>query len=169
MHPTPLRPGEACRVFVTSATYDGNLGGLAGADAKCDERAAESGWPGTYRACLSDGTYSPGTRFVRNPVPYQFVNGTTIEANWADLTDGTLDAALNRNEWGDVVAPGRVWTNTNSNGSGASSGHCENWTIDLSVPYWGATGSAFSTDKYWTEGGLAVCDSSGSLYCFQQG
>ena len=153
---------------MTSATYNGNLGGLAGADAKCDERAAEAGWPGTYRAWLSDSTYSPSTRFVRNPGPYQLVNGTTIATNWADLTDATLAAAINVTEKGDAAAPDFVWSNTKPDGGGAGNVHCQNWTSQLSMPHWGATGSSSSTDAFWTEGSFAVCSSPCYLYCFQQ-
>src|SRR5207248_2675590 len=52
--------GSACvvmvnkRVFVTSVMYDGNLGGLAGADAKCQARATAASLSGTYKAWLSD-------------------------------------------------------------------------------------------------------------------
>ena len=35
------------RIFVTSTTYDGNLGGLAGADAKCAARGAAAGLSGS--------------------------------------------------------------------------------------------------------------------------
>jgi hypothetical protein len=51
-------------MFTTSATYDGNLGGLAGADAKCQSLAAAKGLAGTYRAYLgATGTNAP-SRFA---------------------------------------------------------------------------------------------------------
>ena len=49
-------------VFVTSASSNGNIGGLAGADEKCQMEAdgPDSIVPsGTYLAWLSDGTDSP--------------------------------------------------------------------------------------------------------------
>ncbi len=55
-------------VFVTSASFSSNLGGLTGADDKCQ---AEADGPasivpaGTYLAWLSDGTDSPDTRFTK--------------------------------------------------------------------------------------------------------
>ena len=91
-----------CRVFVTSTTHDGNLGGLAGADAICQARAAAAGLPGTYLAWLSDGSASPATRFLTQSAgPYRLVNGTTIADDWADLTSGDLDAPINITETGD--------------------------------------------------------------------
>ena len=49
-------------VFVTSIEYDGNLGGLGGADAACQSRAAFAGLPGTYVAWLSTPTVSAHSR-----------------------------------------------------------------------------------------------------------
>ena len=49
--------------FVTSQQNSGNLGGLAGADAKCQSRANTGGLPGSYGAWLSTGQGSPQSRF----------------------------------------------------------------------------------------------------------
>ncbi|MCW7494243.1 DUF1554 domain-containing protein [Leptospira sp. 2 VSF19] len=43
------------KVFVTAATYDGNLSGIAGADAKCNADANKPS-TGTYKAMLTAGT-----------------------------------------------------------------------------------------------------------------
>ena len=65
-----LADGDGCsaacltekRAFVTSQLYNGNMGGLAGADARCQGLADAVGLPGTYRAWLSSATESPSTR-----------------------------------------------------------------------------------------------------------
>ncbi|MDE0205503.1 MAG: hypothetical protein OXP66_05695, partial [Candidatus Tectomicrobia bacterium] len=48
---------EACQetvfVFVTKAAFQGNFGGLAGADARCQSAARDAGLPGLFRAWLS--------------------------------------------------------------------------------------------------------------------
>ena len=68
-------------VFITSAKFKGNLGGLAGADDKCQ---AEADGPasivpsGTYLAWLSDGTDSPDTRFTKSSHPYMLPDGTKL-------------------------------------------------------------------------------------------
>ena len=48
-------PGNV--IFPTSQLFDGNLGGLSGADEKCDQAASDAGLPstGTYTAWLSVG------------------------------------------------------------------------------------------------------------------
>ena len=53
-------------VFVTSEIYNGALGGLAGADAKCQERADVARRSGTFKAWLSDRTASVEDRFDRS-------------------------------------------------------------------------------------------------------
>lgn len=45
---------EPKSIFVTSATYNGNLGGVSGADAKCAADAQAAGR--TYKALIVDGT-----------------------------------------------------------------------------------------------------------------
>ena len=109
-------------VFVTTATFDGNLGGLAGADEKCQAAAdASSIVPsGTYRAWLSDSTGSPSTRFQRSTGPYVLPDGTIIAAHgYADLTNGTLNAPIDQTETGGPTSPPgtTVWSNTASAGT----------------------------------------------------
>jgi cysteine-rich repeat protein len=52
------------KVFVSSQMYDGNLGGLAGADAKCQALADAANLTGTYMAWIStnqhDRAWRPG-------------------------------------------------------------------------------------------------------------
>src|SRR5687768_1978989 len=52
------------RVFLTSVSYDGNLGGVAGANAKCQLRAEAAGRTGRWRAILN----GPGSIQVNGPV-----------------------------------------------------------------------------------------------------
>ena len=47
---------EVKRVFVTSANYTGDLGGLVGADSKCQALADSAGLDGNYKAWLSTNT-----------------------------------------------------------------------------------------------------------------
>ena len=70
--PTPKR------VFVTSSTFDGNLGGLAGADVKCQGAATTAGLPGTFRAWLSDSTTSASARLTHSALPYALVNDVQV-------------------------------------------------------------------------------------------
>jgi hypothetical protein len=167
--PSTCGIGGPCLVFVTSVASQGNLGGLAGADATCQSLAAASGLFGTYRAWLSDGTASPATRFVHSPGPYQLVDGTTITANWADLTDGAIQAPIVITEQGTVVSSPEVWTNTRADGTvNSDTRHCHDWTtVDSGA---GQTGYVWANNVAdWTDTQpVSACSESHHLYCFQQ-
>ncbi len=157
----------AMRVFATSVGYDGNLGGLTGADARCQLLANIAGLPGTYKAWLSDSSGSPSTRFTQSSGPYVLVNGTTVIANnWADLVDGTLAAAINLNEQGSSIGSNYVWTGTL--GSGTPSGNnCSDWSSN-SITILGTYGNTNLASSNWTNAGLSTCTGILRLYCFQQ-
>lgn len=166
---TPRRCGEGapCTVFVTSTTHNGNLGGLAGADALCNQRASAAGLPGTYKAWLSTSTSAVLDRFTRNPGPYVRVDGTPIADSWADLTDASLLAPINRTEFNQAPSSTFVWTSTYDDGMW-SGNNCFSWTYDgteeVSWP-----GNNSRTDDDWADAGSArVCNELAHLYCFQQ-
>jgi hypothetical protein len=162
--------GGPCRVFLSSTLHDGNLGGLSGADAKCQGLATSAGLPGTYKAWLSDSTSSPSSRFVPSTGPYRLVNGTTIAANWTDLTDGTLLAPISVTETGGGIGPTRVpWTHTKIDGSpgGLHNVHCSNWSTNAAAVQ-GDVGRAVNSDSLWTDYSVFFCDTFRHLYCFQQ-
>ena len=177
-------------VFVTSAAYDGNLGGLSGADAKCNAAAASAGLPGTYKAWLSDSTASPSTRFTQSAVlPYRRVDGTLVARNWADLTDlilaapiNALAAPINVTESGSTLGTNQyAWTYTTFRGSEVvdlgpiflGGLHCADWTSNARGEY-GIVGDPADDIDDGTLGGwsvfdVAVCDATGvHLFCFQQ-
>ena len=123
------------RVFVTAAKYNGDLGGLAGADAKCQAAADAAGLGGIFMAWLSDGLDSPGTRFLTLPLgPYITINGATVAGSYGDLTNGTgnINTPLDITETGaSVVAGDSVWTNTGTTGSSTTDlaiNTCFAWT-----------------------------------------
>ena len=76
--------------FVTSTTHSGDLGGLAGADAECQNLAAAVGAGGrTWRAYLSTtGTQTEPAVNARDRIgdgPWHNANGVMIAASLADL------------------------------------------------------------------------------------
>jgi len=170
--------GGPCITFASSGTYTGNLGGLVGADAICNQLAGEAGLPGTYMAWLSDRSVggSPAQRFAtRSSGPYQLVNGTRVVANWNDLVDGTLAHAIDLDENGnpaDSDPDEAVWTATTSAGGHSGWGNplddCDGWTIGTSDGE-GMIGLYFQTDGRWTNvGGVQTCEKRNLIYCFQQ-
>ncbi|MBK6698138.1 MAG: hypothetical protein IPG50_39025 [Myxococcales bacterium] len=95
--------GNVCkkRVFVTSATYTGLLGGTAGADAKCQGLADAAHIGGRFKAWVT----SPATRFLHSRGPYVRVDDVVVANSWADLADGVLAAPISRTETGAAPSP----------------------------------------------------------------
>ncbi len=158
------------RVFVTTDTYDGNLGGLDGADAKCQAAADGADLDGTYMAWLSDGLDSPGTRFITLAIgPYITVGGATVAGSYGDLTDGSINFKIDRTETGALVG-GRseAWTNTTFAGSSTSERDTESCGFWLNNSDFGHKGERLLTDQNWTQAGLTFCSLAVHLYCFEQ-
>jgi hypothetical protein len=157
-------------VFITSTLYNANLGGLAGADAKCQARADAAELPGSYRAWLSDSATSAADRFAHSALPYVLINGAQIAANWTDLTDGTLAAPINVDESG--FAPtdkGYAWTSTTVAGQALPADSlitCQDWGSADSLLQ-GSLGSSRTSDAGWTDSSLSAnCGYTTHLYCF---
>jgi hypothetical protein len=171
------------RVFVSSALYTGNLGGLAGADAKCQALADAAKLGGTYRAWLSDVKTNARTRLVHSTVPYVLVDGTVVASDWFALVSGSLDHAINKTESGGVPPMGTliclagspsVWTLTGTGGAVQGNYDCSGWMSGSISSDAGSIemvwGVADSKDSKWT----AACTSqqcgpkTASLYCVEQ-
>lgn len=170
--PTPTLGVTSNRVFVTSTTYNGNLGGLAGADAKCQERAKAAGMGSSvWKAWLSDGTATAADRLGHSTFPYILLNGTVIANNWSDLVDGSLQNPINLTE--NKTIPNYmscVWTQTTTTGGLESIASnvtaCSNFTAaDTNYSYCGRNGSI---DSNWTRWSTDRCDQQHPLYCFEQ-
>ena len=160
-------------VFVTSVSFNGNLGGLTGADDKCQAQAdgpASIVPSGTYLAWLSDGTDSPDTRFTKSSHPYILPGGTKIAQDYVDLTDGSLLHPINVEPTGRRLGLEYIWTGTNSDGTTAPV-HltCNRWTADPLVNFNGKGGRTNRVDKLWSDRVARVsCRRRHKLWCFQQ-
>ena len=162
-------------VFVTSATFDSNLGGLTGADAKCQ---AEADGPtsivptGTYMAWLSDGTNSPNTRFTKSSHPYVLPNGKKVAENYTDLTDGSILTLINLGPHGKPIGYQRFWTGTYPDGTSARvdeyNGTCGGWAVAPPAGKWGMTGHTGKKTTSWTNIHGDLCHKKLKLACFQQ-
>jgi phospholipase/lecithinase/hemolysin len=109
-----------CIMFVTSTAQSGDMGGLASADAICNQLSAAAGLVGTYQAWLCDGKSWPAMRSSKASVPYLRTDGALIAINWADLTDGSIVNGISRTETGQDVsatAPFLPWTNVTAAGT----------------------------------------------------
>lgn len=168
------------RVFVTSTTYNGNLGGLSGADAKCQERANIASLGGTWKAWLSDTNTSAASRLTHNTGPYKLLNNAQVANNWADLIDGYMVWYINADETGKEIKPQqymtyRAWTGSRENGEkiGDMGSYCQNWTTSVAYDgqraYSGTSGEIFSYSRWsWSPYGSNPCSDPNRLYCFEQ-
>ena len=163
------------RVFVTNATYSGNLGGLAGGDSICNQTAANANLGGEWVAWLSINIQSNVTNstvvHAKDRIPdsaYVRLDGVTVADNKADLTDGTIQSPINISELGTVVSginwytPG-VFTGTNQSGM-ATGSDCSAWT---NMTTFGTYGSHDITNSLWTNIGPSSCTQR-RLYCFEK-
>jgi hypothetical protein len=166
----------AKRVFVTSALFSSNLGGLSTAYQDCQDMATNAGLTGFFVAWLSDSFTDPVHQLAQASIPYALVDDTIIADNWNDLTDGTLRHAIDHDENGNVVAFDAyavVWTGTHASGlkyyGVGDNETCLDWATG-NVGYRGFQGSPFATGPTWTESASVDCTmiSSARLYCFEQ-
>jgi hypothetical protein len=159
------------RVFVSSQTYNGNLGGIAGAQAICNQLAAAAGLEGSFDAWLSTEASSPNTRFVRHTGPYIRVDGTPVAWSYVDLTDGFLFSALRMDENGDLLGESDLaWTGTSPQGDYQPTtllDDCSDWTNGGGFGN-GFAGRTFYQDANWSTFFNAACGSAQHLYCFEQ-
>jgi hypothetical protein len=171
-------------IFVTGTLYSGNLGGLDGADAKCQDRAKAGGLSGQFKAWLSDSTISAAARLTHANAPYVLVDGTLVAKDWAELTSGRLQAPIMLTEF--VRMPTvtshpsgcgtfLVWTNSKEDGSMVDKNRsCSNWTDGTSSPSPDRAGTVLGeaeSESLWSsecKSRLAACNGSFPLYCIEQ-
>ena len=170
--------GEACTaacklagkvVFVTSEAYDGALGGLPGADDKCNTLAmeAELANAGSFLAWLSAEDKSPMSRMVHHDQPYLLLDGQTIIADsWTDLTDGSLDAPIMIDELGMVAPDNAAWTGTSASGEPAAP-TCKGWTSAKKGDP-GLRGLLGAVNEEWSDAAATSCGYAARLICVEQ-
>ena len=151
-------------VFVTDGTWTGNLGGHAGADAKCQAEADANGISGTFMAWVG----KPSTRFsILSTTPYYRLDGTKIADSYTDLTSSSsLTNPISITPSGATISTAHaVWSGSRSGGTGNESGNCTDWTTNASTKS-GMRGD--TTGNAWAESNTYSCDNTGALYCFEQ-
>ncbi len=156
-------------LFVTSTSYSGNLGGLVGADSKCQARAQAAGLPGIWIAFLSDSNINVLDRIP--DVVYKRRDGAIIANSKSDLFDGSINVGIRFNEFANTRGQGGVWTGSNIDGT-KNNNNCNNWNSDSIEPYRSVLGYNTQDDTIyhwitWTTEG--VCDPTHShyLYCIR--
>lgn len=161
-------PTESNRVFVSSQTVNGNLGGVLGADQKCQQFATDANLGGNWKAWISDSNQSASDRLFHSTEPYVLsFDQTLIANNWDDLTDGSIQNQFNKTQTGTNLGGKSVWTGTNANGA-SNANTCQNWTSSNSTVSTGRRGKTDQTTQQWTTENNAGCAAQNHLYCIEQ-
>ncbi len=158
------------RIFVTAATFKGNLGGIGGADLKCNADTNKPG-VGTYKAMIA----GESIRSAFPPVDWVLTAGTSYFRPADEvliaraLTDAVFTFPLNAT----IVDQGmtRVWVGLKADWT-QSGGICGAqgmpWTQD-DHPYVGRSGRASELDGLALLADFgAICDDELGLYCVEQ-
>lgn len=157
------------RVFVTNATYTGDLAtaggklsGLEGADALCNTAATAAALGGSWKAWASDGTVRAIDRITGSGPWHKLDSGKTLVFNnKANLATLPL-VAIDYNENGVAVGGLEdIWTGTSTGGAGSGSS-CLGWTTTGAVGTYGVTNTAS-----WTDSATGGCANARRLYCFE--
>ena len=168
---TTNNPGSYKRVFVVNNEFKGDMGGLAGADQICQDRAVANSYAGTFYAWLAtDSSDDPESRFTRASVEYRDPIGQVVAYDWASLTSGGLAKYFDMRE--DVLEDTGwdKWTNVAADGTAKYNGtnNCLGWTSSSNAQM-GHVGRSNTSGESWTDHDLMPCDSDNiRLICIQQ-
>jgi hypothetical protein len=181
--------GQDCRyngriVFLSSELYDGDLGGVSGADLKCQTlaKAFDPDRYYTYRAWLSDGTSDPNMTFEHGPTfadtPYALLSGVLVAASFDDLVQNGPAVGITITDTYQAVIKAFVWTHTTHAGwKIPDDHHCEQWTADdfshVAMTGWNALPEdspdlqTWIDERWWTRYAEDFCQTARHLYCFE--
>ncbi|MCB9700799.1 MAG: DUF4215 domain-containing protein [Myxococcales bacterium] len=179
-------------VFVTADVYEGDLGGLYGADALCESLADDALADDVpellagraFKAWLSDDTQSPSTRFFAKLEDYggtyvmidttkKQIELIPVAVGWSGLVSGMLDHPLDHDQHGAIVNTNNtVWSNTKPDGTGGKwawanqmdDSHCLKWS---SVIGGGNTGAISPQSGNWTANSFTSCNNTARIYCIE--
>jgi hypothetical protein len=171
--------------FVTSTgngASGGNLGGLSGADAKCQNLATNAGAGSrTWHAYLSTDTPLVNARDRIGTGPWANQAGVMVASNLTTLHNGVAGALI-LDELGQVVPQDPldhdILTGSTSDGNLLAGKTCNNWTdstdasggqvghADLTVDEFGDESWNSQHDPQCDQASLASTAGTGRIYCF---
>ncbi|NUN04818.1 MAG: DUF1554 domain-containing protein [Bdellovibrio sp.] len=175
------------RAFITSTTYDGNLGGIAGADAKCQARANAASLGGTWKAIISDSTTNAQSRMKFRTKPVYDLAGRLLWNPAQGVTHSndsytmyipspfyspgqtvvgapTMASGLRTTELGGT-ATNETWSGSDPYGAAVANTHCTNWSTTAGNGFVGRADTVTQTWIYYTTRSCATATLS--LYCLE--
>jgi hypothetical protein len=158
-------PALEHRLFVTSQDFLGDLGGLAGADARCQGAADSVSLGGAWKAVLSSSTVAARDRITITGPVVSAIGGNLIANDYSDFFDGTVDFPLKTDEWGTYVFAGSyAWTGSTAMGEISKSDTCSDWTSNAGAAAIGDPNSPSMSLGFDD----ARCSNTMRLYCIEQ-
>ncbi|TGM47150.1 DUF1554 domain-containing protein [Leptospira biflexa] len=167
-----------CRFFSTSIAYNGNRGGIAGADAKCMSDAKKPTEPAraVFKAFLVDDVNR-----IACTTSNCLTGGATEHTDWILKPDtmyvravdavsiATTNAAgIFTTQPGDAENPSlsNIFTGLNTSGwTTRSSNHCNRWNDGTN----GISGGiAPNSNSLYISGGVPTCDTQSVILCVEQ-
>lgn len=155
---TESAPGGATQIFMTSNAYNGNLGGLAGADGICQTEATTLGYGGTWKAILSSTTVNAKDRLTITYPVIRRVDGVVVAP--ANLWSGGLSNEVNSGAY-------TIWTGSNSAGVKEGNTWCDDWTNGATYGY-ERYGYSYIVTGAWISNYSMDCGNNNRLYCVSQ-
>lgn len=164
---TVAPPCTTCRIFVTASAYDGNLGGPAGADAKCMVDANKPVGGSAYKALvMASGVRSLTLDWVMKPSRTYFrpdgstaIATTTVNGDFSTLTNPFGGAALFAHTGFGSPNP---WTVSSTNFN------CLGYTSNSAANYSNVGYVDNASLSYGVGGGGQPCNDPHRLYCVEQ-
>lgn len=149
--------------FVTREQFSGALGGVAGADTRCQQVARDAGLTGDYRAFLGTSALAAPSRFA-NGGRWGSVGSTEITFLNDETLSTTPRRALSEDETGAHLGDDEpIWTGTEP-WAISSGSDCAQWTSTNALGTHGATGHL---DEAWVLRGTIACSQTAHLLCLE--
>jgi len=169
---TPKSAASGKRMFATSVGYTGNLGGEAGADQKCQQRADAANLGGTFKAWLLG---SENTRIQNKFADTTYINmrgqkviTTFLDYNQNDRAWNNLENSIAFDEFSRQISNNfNVWTGIDASGS-RNGFNCNLWTsTQNSQNNVGSYGSINVQNNQWFYLGVGnyICNQRYRLIC----
>jgi hypothetical protein len=159
-------------MFVTAQTYDGDLGGLAGADAICQTAGTTSllafvNVEPRWRAVLSTSAMDANKHVSMLGIIRAVDDTADIASTYTNFWNGSLVNSVFFDEDGNI-GPAKAWTGTEF--SGVHSGDsCDDWS-DGTAGFDGLVGDTNLDDDRWFDDAPLACNDAATagIYCLSQ-
>lgn len=151
------------KIFVTEKKYDGNMGGISGVDAKCNNDAHTPTDNRYYKALIlapNRNKESHDWPLLSNTTYYR-VSGEKIGVTI--INDAIFSIPLSLGVTDDIHD---VWT-ASKDGSYTNSDNCSVWNSNSTTAS-GKIGLSSSTDSHFIANGSSYCNTEHELYCVEQ-